>query len=390
MTTRTTRSVPADPLEAAVALGPEVAAEAERTERAGRISTELWANIRDAGLLRMWLPEEVGGSATDLPTIAAVCEELGRHDGSTAWVTMIGSGTNYLMTSLPEEVVHEVFAPDPDIATGGFLVPLGRARTVNGGYRVSGRWSFGSGCELTRWMIGGAVMIDDEGEPEVDDEGQRITRMFAFPTEDVTIHRTWDVSGLRGTGSHDYEVDDLFVPAERAFLLSGDRTAFGFPHAHLPLMGTLGSQLAAVLLGMARGALDAVIDQIAGSSHRTGPPKERPLLQARLAEAEGLIRSSRAFLYDALERAWSRAVAGEPATREDDFALRLAASHAARACTDVADLTLTAGGTASLYAKSPVQRFHRDIYAAQQHGLIAYYSFEGLGRELIVGGTASA
>ena len=385
MTTHNIRTVPVDPLAAAAALGPDVAGAAEQTERAGRISTELWEKIRDAGLLRMWLPKEVGGSETELPTISAVCEELGRHDGSAAWVTMIGSGTNYLMTSLPADVVREIFAPDPDIATGGLLVPLGRARRVDGGFRVSGRWSFGSGCELTRWMIGGAVMVDERGEPELDDEGKRVTSMFAFPTEDVTIHRTWDVSGLRGTGSHDYEVEDVFVPEERAFLLSGDRTAFAFPHARLPLMGALGSQLAAVLLGMARGALDALLDQVAGSAHRLGPPRDRPLLQARLAEAEGLIRSSKAFLYEALERAWARAKAGDPPTAEHDFALRLASSHAARSCTKVADLALTAGGTASLYAKSPVQRFHRDIYAAQQHGLIAYYSFEGLGKELMAG-----
>lgn len=383
MPTPTRRVVPADPFVAAVELGPEIASEATRTELAGRISDDLWTKIRDAGLLRMWLPKEVGGSETDLPTITAICEELARHDGSTAWVTMIGSGTNYVMTSLPEAVVHEVFGPDPDIASAGLFVPSARARRVDGGYRLSGRWPFGSGCELSRWMIGGAVVVGDDGEPELDENGHRVTSMFAFPIADVTIHRTWDVSGLRGTGSHDYEVEDLFVPSERAFMLTGDRTAFAFPHAHLPFRGALGAQLAAVLVGMARGALDALLDQVTSAQHRMGPPKDRPLLQARVARAEGRIRSARAFLYDAVEQTWATALAGEPATLEDDFAVRLAASHAARTCTEVAHLALTAGGTAALYAHSPVQRFHRDIYAAQQHGLVAYYTFEELGRDLL-------
>ncbi len=383
MPTPTRRVVPADPFAAALELGPEIAAEAGRTERTGRISDALWTKIRDAGFLRMWLPKEVGGSEMDLPTIIAVCEELARHDGSTAWVTMIGSGTNYLLTSLHEDVVQEVFGPDPDIASAGLFVPMGRAQRSDGGFRLSGRWTFGSGCELARWMIGGAVVLGDDGEPELDDDGDRVTSMFAFPTTDVTIHRTWDVSGLRGTGSHDYEAENLFVPVERTFMLTGDRTAFGFPHAHLPFRGVLAAQLAAVLVGMARGALDALLDQVTSAQHRTGAPKDRPLLQARVAQAEGLTRAARAFLHGAVERTWAKALTGEPAAKEDDYALRLAASHAARSCAEVADLTLTAGGTASLYAHSPVQRFHRDIHAARQHGLVAYYSFEELGRDLL-------
>jgi indole-3-acetate monooxygenase len=383
MTSTTRREVATDPLAAAAALGPRIAAEAPETERRGRLSDDLWTEIREAGLLRMWLPAEIGGTQVDLPRITAACEEVARHDGSAGWVTMIGSGTNYLMTSLREDVVRRIFEPDPDISSAGLLVPLGRARRTASGYHLSGRWPFGSGCEHSHWMIGGAVVVGDDGGPETDAEGRPVTTMLAFPTTDVTIHPTWNVSGLHGTGSHDYEVIDLFVPADHAFVLTGDRTAFAFPHAYLPFRGALASQAAAVLLGMARGALDALLDQIAGADHRSGAPKDRPLLQARIAHAEASIRSARSFLYDAVDGAWANAVAQEAPTLADDFALRLASSHAARASTEVAELTLTAGGTASLYAESPVQRFHRDIHVAQQHGIIAYYTFEELGRDLL-------
>ena len=171
MTAPSVRAVPDDPLAAAAALGPDIAMAAPSAEQGRRISPELLASLRDAGLFRIWLPREVGGSATDLPTILAVFEEIARHDGSTGWVAMIGSGTNLLLSALPPDIVHEVLSPDPDIPTGGFLAPRGRATPVEGGYRVSGRWSFGSGCEHCDWLIGGCV-VNDGRDPLLDEQGR--------------------------------------------------------------------------------------------------------------------------------------------------------------------------------------------------------------------------
>lgn len=389
MQTPSYRDVPDGPLATAAALGPEIKAVAGDTERSRRISPELLASLRNAGLFRMWLPHEVGGSATDLPTILAVFEEIARHDGSTGWVTMIGSGTNLLLTALPPDVVHEVFSPDPDIATGGFLVPRGRAVQVEGGYRVSGRWPFGSGCEHCNWLIGGCVVLNG-GEPALDGEGRPVTRMMLFSRDEVIIHDTWNVSGLRGTGSHDYEVKDLLVPAKHSFQLSGDRTYYPFAHARMPLWGMLAVSLASVVLGIARGAIDALTEY--ARTQRLGGKlvKDQPLIQARVAEAEGLVRAARAFVFSTTTDVWEKAVAGAPIAATDDLLLRLASSHAARACTEAVHLMFTAGGTAALYHDSSLQRFQRDIQAAQQHGLIAFYSFEGLGKELLEEGQNDA
>ena len=370
-----------DPLSGARRLDEEIRAAAPDTERQGRASPGLLGLLREAGLFRMWLPSEVGGTEIPVPEILRVYEQLARCDGSTAWITMIGSGTNYLLTALPPEVVHEVFAADPDIATGGLLQPRGRATRVAGGYRVSGRWPFGSGCEHCSWMIGGALVMEGD-VPALDDAQRPIARMFAFPSEAVEIHRTWSVSGLRGTGSHDYEVRDRFVPEEHAFALLGERSAFPFAHGRLPLMGSLAVTVAAVLLGMARAAVDALIEQVA-SAGGGGAVVERPLLQERVAEAEALVRAARAFVFDVTHDAWTKAVAGDEVSPVDDLLLRLASSHAARACTKAAHLVFTAAGTAALYDASPIQRVHRDILAAQQHGVVAYYTYEELGRHLI-------
>lgn len=375
-----TRTVSADPVAAARALGPEIAASAAHSEANGRVSPGMLRSLQDAGLLRMFLPREVEGTEVAFPTIVEAIEEVARHDGSAGWITMIGSGTNFLLTSLPVDVVHDVFGADPDIATGGLLQSLGRAVRVEGGYRVSGRWPFGSGCEHCSWLIGGAKLFDGD-EPVLDDEDRPVARMFLFPAEAVEIHSTWHVSGLRGTGSHDYEVRELFVPEAHAFGLTGDRSAFGFPHARMPLFGMLSLSLAAAILGMARGALDALIDQVRPRELASGPLRDRPLLQASVAQAEGLVRAARAFVHDEGKRAWSKAVSGAEASDVDDLTMRLAGSHAARACTEAVQIVFMAAGTAGIYETSPIQRFHRDVMAAQQHGLVAYYSYEHLGRE---------
>lgn len=376
------RDVPDDPLAAVTTLGPSIAAAALSTERERRVSTALLTSLRDAGVFRMGLPREVGGSATDLPTMLAVFEEVARHDGSAGWVAGIGAGTNFVLTALPPTVVHEVFAADSDTISGGTWMTRGRAVRVEGGYRVSGRWPFGSGCQHCGWLIGGCVVLD-EGGPLLDDRERPPVRVTLFRGEDVVIHDTWTVSGLRGTGSHDYEVKDLFVPDEHSFRMADARGAFAFAHARMPLMGMLAAMLAAVLLGMARGALDTLAQQVRG--HRAGgaPVKDRPLIQVRVAEAEALVRSARAFVFGTSERVWAKAVAGETIPLEDDVLLRLASSHAARACCEAAHLAFTAGGTAALYHDNPLQRFHRDILAGQQHGMVAFYSYEALGRDLL-------
>lgn len=378
----TNRDVPESPLAAAIALGPMISAAADDTERRRRVSPELLGALRDAGVFRMGLPRELGGSAVDLPEMMAVLEEIARHDGSTGWIAGIGSGTNLILTALPTDVAHDVFLGDPDIATGGTWLPRGRARLVEGGYRVSGRWPFGSGCEHCDWLIGGCV-VEDENGPVVDEQERRVVRVMVFPRDQAVIHDTWNVMGLRGTGSHDYELADVFVPKGYAFQIGSDLPDFSFTHARMPLFGMLAVTLAAVLLGIARGAIDAFGRY--ARSQRAGEHfvKDLPLIQARTAEAEALVQSARAFAFGTAARVWDEARSGEAILRRDDLMLRLAASHAARACADAVHLVFTAGGTAALYADSPLQRYQRDILAAQQHGMVAFYSFQGLGKGLL-------
>lgn len=389
MLTSSTNHLPVSPVAAAVALGPTIEGAAKDTEQRRRISHELLASLRNAGLFRMGLPHEVGGSATDLPTMLATYEEVARHDGSTGWVTLIGSGNNLILTALPPETVKKVFTPDPNIATGGTWLPRGQATVVEGGYRVSGRWPFNSGCEHCDWLIGGCTVYHD-GELMLNDEGQPTVRIMLYPRAEATIHDTWKVAGLRGTGSHDCEVNDLFVPAEHSFQLGVDLPEFSFPHARMPLFGMLAATMASVFLGIARGAIDIFVNYARTQRVGEGLVKDQPLIQAQVAEAEGLVRAARAFVFGTVELVWAKAVAGEDIPKTDDVLLRLAASHAARVCVEAVYLMYTAGGTAALYENNPLQRFHRDILAAQQHGMVAFHSYVGLGKALLDGGPKGA
>jgi alkylation response protein AidB-like acyl-CoA dehydrogenase len=377
-----TDPTPENPLAAAIALGPAIAAAAVDTERRRRISPDLLQALKRAGFMRMWLPREVGGTAYAFPKILEVFEALARYDGSTAWVTMIGSGTNFLFTGLPRDTVHEIFEPDPDIVTAGFLSARGRAEGVEGGYRISGRWQFGSGCEHSDWLMGGCSIVEGD-TPVVDDQGRPQMRMMVFPRDAAVIHDTWRAAGLRGTGSHDYEVEGLFVPEGRTFRLFVDRPDFDFVHGRMPLFSTLATCMGTLALGMARGAIDALVEHARTRRFGEGLVKDLPLIRTRVAEAEALVLSARAFLFGGVERAWSQAVANEEIAARDAVLLRLAASHAVRSSAEAIQLMFLAGGASALNESNPLQRFQRDILATQQHLITAFHTFEGLGRELL-------
>jgi alkylation response protein AidB-like acyl-CoA dehydrogenase len=261
---------------------------------------------------------------------------------------------------------------------------MGRAVAGERGFTVSGRWRFASNVENCRWLMGGCVVLDGE-EPRMLPGGRPDVRLMLFEADEAEVIDTWSVSGLRGTGSHDFAVDGLEVPLARSASLISDRPRASGPLYAFPPFGLLAVSIGAVALGIARGALDD-LTAIAGaktptlSTRRLG---ERPLTQARLAQAEGSVGAARALLFESVERAWELsgehgAIGLEPRAR-----LRLAASHAVEAsAAAVTDAYHLAGGSA-LYDASPLQRRLRDVHAATQHMLVAAPTWELAGRVLL-------
>jgi alkylation response protein AidB-like acyl-CoA dehydrogenase len=328
----------------------------------------------------MCVPQAFGGGEVVAATMVEAIEEIAKADGSAAWCVMIGATSGLVSAYLPEAVARDIYAA-PHHVTGGVFAPHGRATVVAGGYRVSGRWPFASGCEHCNWLMGGCVILDD-GRPRLLPNGQPDARMTLFPAADVEIIDTWTVAGLRGTGSHDIAVSELFVPEGRSVSLLTDRPCQPGPLYAFPVFGLLALGIAGVALGVARRAIDELV-QLAAAKTPTGSRKrlgERAMIQLHVAEAEALLRSARAFLFDAIGDAWRAARGAGTISVAQRSLLRLAATHAATSAAKVVDLMYNAGGGTSVYATSPLQRQFRDIHVVTQHMMVAPPTYELTGR----------
>ncbi len=337
---------------------------------------ELARRFAEAGLFRMSVPTEYGGTRTELSAQLDVIEAIARVDASAGWCVMIACTTSVLSGHLDDRVCTEVFGADPLASACGVYAPKGEAIPVEGGYRVSGRWSFASGCRHSAWRLGGAVVASADG-PQV--------RLMIFPAEDTVVHDTWHVAGLRGTGSHDLEVEDAFVPDARAIDPAlGTPTREGLLY-RIPLFGFLAAEVAAVALGVARASIDAFVDmatsKVPASGRRT--LAERGTIQALVAEAEASYRAGRVFLHQAVRAGEARLARGEALGPEDRLEFRLAANHAVRSSAAAVDAVYRAGGGSSLYEACPLERRFRDMHAITQHGMVGLGVDELCGRALL-------
>ncbi|MBM7117201.1 acyl-CoA dehydrogenase family protein [Archangium primigenium] len=363
-------------------LAPRIAARAEEIEAARRLPADLARELAEAGLFRMVLPESLGGPALHPARVIEVVETLAQADGSTGWCVMIGALTAMCAAWLPEDTGRTMFGA-PDAIIGGVAAPTGRAERVEGGYRVTGRWSWASGSQNCRWLTGG-VVVTQGGAPRMIREGVPETRLVCFPIEDATLHDTWFASGLCGTGSGDMEVRDIFVPAERTFSMIAERPRVDHPLYAFPAFGLLGVGLPAVALGIARRAVDELT---ALAQQKKTPLTGRPIaargaVQEAVAEAEGTLRAARALLMETVNATYA---AGErrEVTLRHRAELRLSYTHATRSAARVVDRMYEAAGGASVYRASPLQRCFRDIHVATQHAMVAPATLETIGAVLL-------
>jgi len=368
--------LPSDLLQTARTLAPRISALAEETERGRRLPAELVATFADAGFFGMCVPTDLGGPELHPSLLVDVVETLAAADGAAGWCAMIAATTSVLAAYLPDADARTIYGT-PGVATGGAYAPHGGGLPVPGGWRVSGRWAFASGCEHCAWLTGGTMVQNAAGQPEA--------RLMLFPRTEVEIVDTWNVSGLRGTGSHDIAVKDVFVSTERSVALTTDRPRRGGTLYAFPVFGLLALGGASVAIGIARRAIDELTTMAATKTATLQRRRlaERPVVQAKVAEAEALLGSARAFLKDAIARAWDAADRGGGIPLADRARLRLAATHATATATRAVDLMYTAGGGTSIYAASPLQRCLRDAHAVTQHVMVAEPTYELVGRVLL-------
>lgn len=344
-------------------LASETAVEAEKNRRLDSRFTSL---LRTTGIGSMAIPTQIGGSEPDVISMLEVVSQIAGSDGSAGWVTMIYVTSSVAAHYLTPEALAEVYGPGTGVLVAGVLAPRGTYLPTQGGGVLTGRWPFASGSVDADWISLGAL-----------DEESRL-RSLILPMSDVEIIDTWDVIGLRASASHDIAVRDHFVPAHRAFDLTGSPMTAEAP-ARFPIFGLLAAGIGAVCLGIARSAIDQLAE-LAGAKTPTGSKRrlaDRGAVQEAVARAESLVASATLYLH--------KTAAGPsfPATREDRARLRAAATHAVDCSRQAIDLMYGLGGGSAVYATSPLQRHLRDIHTATQHMMVAQPTWELAGRVLL-------
>jgi alkylation response protein AidB-like acyl-CoA dehydrogenase len=354
-----------------------VPAEEERT-----LPADVVKLMRELRLFWMKTPRELGGSELAPLEFCEVLEEIAYYDASVAWAAMVGNGTTGTIAGwLPDEGLREVF-PDGGNGTGtdlpicaGQFIPRGRAVRVDGGYLVTGKWSFGSGINHSDWVVGGCVVEGGEG-------GESGEILAVAPKHEAKVQDTWYVAGLQGTGSYDFSMTEVFVPDRRVIEGLGTPSRRGGELFKPPLMLFVSNELSPVAVGIARRAIDDMYDLARSAARRVGgvPLGERAAFQKDIGRAECRLRAAQVLYRDAVERLWT-AARTESGLDEGLIARTLAQhTYVMEECTDLVARIFRYGGGRVLALSHPMQRHVRNLTAAMQHIYISDENYEMAGR----------
>jgi alkylation response protein AidB-like acyl-CoA dehydrogenase len=363
-------------------LDPAVVAWRDTGEQERHMPRPLFEAVRDAGLFSLSVPRALGGAEVGDATVLRVIEELSSQDGSVGWNVMIASHMAVIASYLPEKAAAEIYRGGASTVIAGALPPKGVAIPVAGGFRVRGRWPFGSGCHQADWMCAPSIVMEN-GTPRLRTDSRPETRALFLPVADCEILDTWYTTGLRGTGSHDWQVDDVFVPEHRSFHLFFEHAPVEPRSLSLPNFKPYAdAHVAAVALGIARCAIDS-FKKLATTKMpllATSTLAAQHTVHERLGRAEALLRSARSFLYETVRELprspnWSAEVSDELSAP-----VRLASAHAAQNAAEVVDLMYAAAGTTSIYSSSRLERCFRDVHVVTQHVGVAPSNIEMVGQ----------
>ncbi|GAB2849089.1 acyl-CoA dehydrogenase family protein [Lentzea nigeriaca] len=336
-----------------------IRAEAPVAEQQRALTEPVLTALIDHGVHQMLLPKRYGGAEMGLPEWSRVIQNLSCSDASTGWTAMTTTISSSLAWYLPVAAADEIFG-DPRALIAGTAAPIGRGEAADGGYRVSGRWGWGSAVPYSQWVIGGTLTPDGP-------------RLAVYPRADVTIHDTWHVSGLCATGSHEFSVADAFVPAGRTALpgVTPPGTTGSLPR--FPFFCFLAAGVASVGLGIARRAVDEIVALAVEKTpqHASKRLAEQAGVQIDVALMEARLSAARAFLDDELSAAWELAEAGSEAPDAVRGRLRLACTFASAEATEVAQKAFAVGGGTSVFTSSALQRCLRDAHVANQHTIVS-------------------
>ena len=360
-------------------IGPVIEAEADKFATERRLTDDVVALMRRAGLFRIAFPKAWDGPEMDILSQCEVMETLGYHDASAAWVAMICSDSGHYAARIDESQARALY-PSLDLLTAGAIGPTGQAHIVDGGLKVSGRWPFGSGCLHADRMIAGCILFES-GKPQMGAGGRPEFCAVWIPKDKVQIHDTWYTTGLAGSGSNDYSVQDILVPRAHSFhpFRVGTRSEplyryHGFFFANAP----------AVAIGCAQRMIDDFRDL---AQRKLVPPTMTPLknevrAQVALAEANMRLGAARAYQDSSLSSVWQTLARGEMLTAAQRASVGMMAVHGFQEALKVGEIVCEAAGTAALYASSPLERRRRDLITMSNHVIAQRRTLQVMGQLL--------
>lgn len=360
-------TVTTSPLDAAHELAPQIRSCAEVIEAERELPRPLFEALADAGFFHLALPRSLGCPELDLPAYVQVLEEVGKADASTAWAINQGAIFATFAARMPPKAARAIWIDTPRAVVANTPLATARAVVAPGGFRVTGRQGFSTGCRHAAWLAAHAQIIEQD-EPRLLPSGQAETRFLFVPVAEAELLDTWHVRGMRGTGTHHFAVDDVFVPEERTVLSEGAPLMEAGALYRIPRTLLFASGDASVALGLARAALDAFVELAGAKTPRrvVGLLRDQPMVQADVGLAEAQLRSGRALLTEAVRDLWAAATTGTPGL-EQRATLRLATTHAIRLAAQVVDAVYNAAGATSVYESHVLQRYFQDMHVITQH-----------------------
>jgi indole-3-acetate monooxygenase len=365
-------------------LAPIIAVEAAEIERRRELPKSLHEALIDGGLFKLLLPRSLGGAELPPLIFVQVIEEIAKADASTAWCLNQTSGCSMTAAYLDPVAAREVFGGRQGILAWG--PGPGEARVVDGGYRITARFSFASGSHDASWLGAHLPIVERDGRPRLNPNGTPVVHTLLFPKSEASMTDIWHVVGLKGTGSDQYSVKDLFVPA--AFCVARDdgsaRRERGLLY-HFSSMQLYASGFAGVAMGIARSTLDAFVelarDKIPrGAKHTL---RDNNLVQSQVAQAEAKLGAARAFLLGAIENITGEVARSGQLTLDQRMTIRLAATFAIHQSRDVVDAAYHAAGATAIFTANPFERRFRDIHTVSQQLQGRQQHFETVGQYLL-------
>jgi alkylation response protein AidB-like acyl-CoA dehydrogenase len=367
------------PLDAAREIAPQIRSCADQIEKDRELPRLLFEALAAAGFFKLLIPRTIGGLEIDLPAYVQVLEELGKGDASAAWIVNQCAVFATYAARMPRDSARLIWIDTPHSIVANTPVATAQVVAVPGGYRVSGRQGFSSGCRHAAWL-GARGVVQENGQPRISN-GRTEERYLFVPAAEAEILDTWNVRGMRGTGTHHFVVKDVFVPAERTVLQAGSPLLESGPLYQFPRRLLFATGDAAVALGTARACLNEFFELAAAKTPRSmqAALRDQPTVQATVGRSEAQLRSARAFLLEAVAEIWGEAVSTGAIGSDRRALLRLATTHALRLAVEVVDAVYNACGVTSIFEGHPIQRYFQDIHVISQHtqARLAHYELVG-------------